>query len=99
MNLFTVGMSFPNKEDRQRCWDARDKYWECLDKAGDETTPCALLRKVYENSCSSQWVKHFDRKRNYLQFKSKIESDGISSTTIHKSKFQKRRVYHEIVGL
>lgn len=24
-------MSFPDKEQRKKCWDARDKYWECLD--------------------------------------------------------------------
>ena len=23
---------FPNKEKRYKCWNARDAYWECLDK-------------------------------------------------------------------
>lgn len=71
------GMSFPDKEARQKCWSARDNYWNCLDKSGEnEKNPCLELRKLYESSCSSQWIKHFDRKRNYLQFKQKIENEG-----------------------
>lgn len=26
--------AFPNKEARYMCWDARDKFWECLDAGG-----------------------------------------------------------------
>lgn len=74
-------MSFPTKAERTQCWGARDKYWECLDKnnvgAGpDKDNVCKEFRKIYEKSCSAQWVKHFDRKRNYLAFKEKIEKDG-----------------------
>lgn len=73
-------MSFPTKEERSKCWNARDKYWECLDehKISDAAKDglCAEFRKMYEASCSSQWVKHFDRKRSYLQFKNKIEKEG-----------------------
>lgn len=73
-------MSFPTREERSLCWGARDKYWECLDKNGvkDAETkgPCAEFRKIYEKSCSAQWVKHFDRKRSYIQFKNKIEKEG-----------------------
>lgn len=73
-------MSFPTKAERAKCWGARDEYWECLDKHGiqnaEKSGPCAEFRKLYETSCSSQWVKHFDRKRSYLQFKEKIEKDG-----------------------
>lgn len=71
-------MSFPTKEERSKCWGARDKYWECLDKNGatEKDSVCAEVRKLFESSCSSQWVKHFDRRRNYLIFKDKIEKDG-----------------------
>ncbi|XP_022901509.1 cytochrome c oxidase assembly factor 6 homolog [Onthophagus taurus] len=73
-------MSFPSREERAKCWGARDQYWECLDKnqIGDSAKdgPCAQFRKMYEQSCSGQWVKHFDRKRNYLKYKEKIEKDG-----------------------
>lgn len=71
-------MSFPTKEERAKCWGARDRYWECLDEQKSTTTTdqCVELRKLYEKSCTAQWVKHFDRKRNYLQFKHKIEHEG-----------------------
>lgn len=73
-------MSFPTKEERTKCWDARDKYWECLDKHNISDAvkegPCVEFRKIYEECCLPQWVKHFDRKRSYLQFKNKIEKEG-----------------------
>jgi len=69
-------MSFPNKEERKRCWDSRDRYWECLDANGDDQKRCQESRSQYEKFCPTQWVKHFDRKRQYLQFKDKIQNEG-----------------------
>lgn len=76
-------MSFPDKKQRQKCWDGRDQYWQCLDKYAPEYSPssgepgpseCAKLRKLYEAVCPGQWVKHFDRKRTYEQFKEKMNA-------------------------
>lgn len=76
-------MSFPDKAKRQVCWDGRDKYWQCLDKyapehsttSGDEgPKECEALRKLFESGCPNQWVIHFNRKRNYEQFKKKMEA-------------------------
>uniref|UniRef100_A0A6M2DLS4 Putative cytochrome c oxidase assembly factor 6 protein n=1 Tax=Xenopsylla cheopis TaxID=163159 RepID=A0A6M2DLS4_XENCH len=75
-------MSFPNKEERKRCWDARDQFWKCLDENEDkskqntEVPACKAFRKIYESSCTAQWVMHFDRKRSYLQFKERMEKEG-----------------------
>lgn len=73
-------MSFPTKEERLLCWGARDKYWKCLDEQGVKENikdgPCVEMRKFYEKSCSGKWVEHFDRKRNYLHYKEKIEKQG-----------------------
>lgn len=74
-------MSFPSKSEREKCWTARDKYWECISKyapefsttsGADEPKECKDLRKLFETSCPNQWVKHFDRKRTYEQFKEKM---------------------------
>lgn len=51
-----AGMSFPNKEDRKKCWDSRDRYWQCLDGNKDEQELCQKQRKAYESSCPMQWV-------------------------------------------
>ncbi|XP_077537240.1 cytochrome c oxidase assembly factor 6 homolog isoform X2 [Haemaphysalis longicornis] len=74
-------MSFPNKEQRQKCWDSRDRYWECLDRNSEDASRCTETRSLYESMCPSQWVKHFNRKREYLQFKDKIENEGIAAAT------------------
>lgn len=79
-------MSFPTKEQRAKCWGAKDKYWECLDTNDGQDSVCKEFRKLYENSCSGQWVKHFDRKRNYLLFKEKIETEGYEPLNEEKYK-------------
>lgn len=86
-------MSFPDKAKRQECWNARDTYWQCLDKnapnysatSGEEgPSMCAKLRKLFETACPGQWVKHFDRKRTYEQFKEKMNS-GYDPVSQEKS--------------
>lgn len=69
--------SFPSKDERTICWSARDKYWSCLDAHEGNVNSCTELRKVYENSCPSQWVKHFDRRYQFLKFKQKVETEGF----------------------
>lgn len=49
-------MSFISKVERQKCWDSRDRYWDCLDTNGQEHERCLKLRQAYENSCPAQWV-------------------------------------------
>lgn len=75
-------MSFPSKADREVCWKSRDRYWQCLDSAKGSQQECEELRKLYENSCPAQWVKHFDRKRSYLQFKERIEKEGVPDSSL-----------------
>ncbi|XP_023012253.2 cytochrome c oxidase assembly factor 6 homolog isoform X2 [Leptinotarsa decemlineata] len=93
-------MSFPTKEERAQCWSSRDEYWSCLDKnkSSEGDNICMEFRKMYEKNCTAQWVKHFDRKRNYLLFKEKIEKDGIPNKGKNDSSFNEpRRIYHQIV--
>jgi hypothetical protein len=49
------------RSDRQKCWDARDAYFSCLDgqgviKVGDEKGACDKELAVYEGSCAKSWV-------------------------------------------
>jgi len=76
-------MSFPDKKTRKTCWLNKDAYWECLNvndpkhnSASGEEIPkiCTELRKAFEAACPNQWVKHFDRKRSFEQFKEKMSS-------------------------
>ncbi|XP_072946608.1 cytochrome c oxidase assembly factor 6 homolog isoform X2 [Epargyreus clarus] len=75
-------MSFPDKAQRKTCWDARDRYWECLDDENIKDSSlipkvCAELRRAFEKSCPSKWVTHFDRKRDFMVFKEKMQKEGF----------------------
>lgn len=72
-------MSFPRKEQRTKCYFARDQFWQCLDQNQDkdEATAnglCAKFKDAFEADCPSQWVTHFVRKYKYLKFKEKMEA-------------------------
>ncbi|XP_076069871.1 cytochrome c oxidase assembly factor 6 homolog isoform X2 [Oratosquilla oratoria] len=67
-------MSFRDKTVRKACWDSRDRYWACLDLPDTHKNSCLELRRLYELSCPTHWVKHFDRKRQYMEFKERIHS-------------------------
>lgn len=74
-------MSFPDREQRKKCWDTRDKYWECLDnlnvkERAEKPKACIEFRKMFESSCPPQWVIHFDRKRDFNIFKEKMQKEG-----------------------
>ena len=50
-----------SRADRQKCWESRDGYFACLDRAnvvkpGDEGTACADVKKIYEKNCAKSWV-------------------------------------------
>ncbi|EIW83726.1 hypothetical protein CONPUDRAFT_26432, partial [Coniophora puteana RWD-64-598 SS2] len=72
MGWFSSSKPEPNgaasREDRQKCWEDRDAYFECLDtagvlKAGDEGSACAKQKSAYEGSCARSWVEYFNKRR------------------------------------
>ncbi|OQV13802.1 hypothetical protein BV898_12021 [Hypsibius exemplaris] len=71
----------PNRAERKACWDSRDAYWKCIEKNGTDAPVCDQLRTEYLNLCPGQWVKHFDRKFIYEQYKKKVEQDGFEPIT------------------
>lgn len=49
------------RQDRQKCWEGRDTYFACLDKAnvvkpGDEGNACDSVKIAYEQNCAKSWV-------------------------------------------
>ncbi|KAH9050378.1 cytochrome oxidase c subunit VIb-domain-containing protein [Lactarius deliciosus] len=56
------------REDRSKCWEARDAYFTCLDAAevvvaGTEGSKCAAERKAYEQNCAKSWIDYFNQRR------------------------------------
>jgi len=49
-------MAAPNKSERQKCWQARDMLWQCLDDHDDDRSKCKAQRKAFETNCIAQWV-------------------------------------------
>lgn len=49
-------MPFPKQEERKKCWDSKDAYWQCLTDNNDDASKCAKERQEYEGSCIKQWV-------------------------------------------
>jgi cytochrome c oxidase assembly factor 6 len=54
------------REGRDKCWTARDAFFQCLNanKADrppeylkDGEGPCAMERKEYEKDCPRSWVR------------------------------------------
>lgn len=80
-------MSYSNKEERDKCYAVRDKYWQCLDKNAPLYLPnsgeaepeiCREFRNLYEAGCRQQWIKHFEDRRAYEQSK-KIKIERMSA--------------------
>lgn len=67
----------PNQAERQKCWSTRDVFWKCLDENEKEPSKCHEERKLFEDSCKKTWVKYFDRRREYLKFKERLEKGEV----------------------
>ena len=66
---------FMKKAEREKCWGARDKLYECMRKYGEDETnlhACIGLRKDYTEACPPLWVTAFDRKFHYENKKKKL---------------------------
>ncbi|NXG60819.1 COA6 factor, partial [Hemiprocne comata] len=70
-------MSAPTMQERKACWGARDEFWQCLDRHAEDASKCEKLRGSFESLCPQQWVKYFDRRRDFLKYKKKLETEGF----------------------
>ena len=53
--------SLPDRAKRRKCWETRDAYFACLDRAGvvkpgEEKNACSEDNKRYEANCAKSWV-------------------------------------------
>ncbi|PQE23670.1 Cytochrome c oxidase assembly factor 6 protein [Rutstroemia sp. NJR-2017a BVV2] len=62
----------PDRSQRSRCWEARDAYFKCLDKAEiiDSLTDkdkaekaCSAEGRAFEGNCATSWVQYFKKRR------------------------------------
>ncbi|XP_025039894.1 cytochrome c oxidase assembly factor 6 homolog isoform X1 [Pelodiscus sinensis] len=81
-----IKMSAPSMEERKACWGARDEYWKCLDENTEDAARCQKLRCSFESRCPQQWVKYFDKRRDFLKYKEQLQAGEYQpSGTTEKS--------------
>ena len=60
-----AGTVAPTRSERQRCWEARDAYFACLDAhnivdalkdEGTAAKACGAQSTQFEQNCATQWV-------------------------------------------
>ncbi|XP_028307161.1 cytochrome c oxidase assembly factor 6 homolog [Gouania willdenowi] len=68
----------PNSAERKTCWDARDLLWKCLDDNHDNVSACQKFHNEFEAKCPAQWVKYFTKRRDFLKYKEKMETEGFT---------------------
>ncbi|KAK3059299.1 hypothetical protein LTS18_011185, partial [Coniosporium uncinatum] len=79
----------PDRTERSRCWEARDIYYQCLDRNNiidslrDEAAAkknCPTEDKQFEQNCATSWVKYFKQRRiadyNKEMTRKKLEAEG-----------------------
>lgn len=61
-----------DRASRQKCWDARDLFFKCLDThdiidpnkdKSLTTSSCPTERSQFESDCVATWVDYFGKKR------------------------------------
>ncbi|EGD82380.1 hypothetical protein PTSG_11412 [Salpingoeca rosetta] len=63
-----------SKEQRKACWAARDEYYHCCATKGKEA--CDDLKKKFYEQCPTAWVRHFERRHMYDQYRQKLLTQG-----------------------
>ncbi|XP_061896311.1 cytochrome c oxidase assembly factor 6 homolog [Entelurus aequoreus] len=71
-------MAAPNSAERKACWEARDFFWKCLDDNKDKSSTCHNFQEEFEAKCPAQWVKYFSKRRDFLKYKEKMQTEGFT---------------------
>lgn len=57
----------PTREEREKCYEARDFYFKCLDVNDSDKSSnnsiCAVLNRKFNENCLKSWVEHFENER------------------------------------
>lgn len=67
------------QSNRKSCYKARDEYFKCLEKEGENKNKCRAELKLFHKECPVSWVQHFLRKRGIDKYKDELVKKGIMS--------------------
>jgi len=90
-----AGLVAPSREERRKCWAARDEYYACLDANAiddplkEEKVAAKACRRQgadFERDCAAQWVVYFKKwrvqdikKRNQIR---ELEAQGANKLSV-----------------
>ena len=66
----------PNRSERQKCWTARDAYFNCLQLNNEDKDKCSESMSKFDEDCPKRWVKYFIGLRRKEKLRKKLEEDG-----------------------
>ena len=66
----------PNSSERQKCWAARDAYFQCLQENGENKEKCMTVLPGFEEHCPKRWVKYFMGQRRKEKLREQLEKQG-----------------------
>ncbi|KAM0321929.1 hypothetical protein ACHAQA_009826 [Verticillium albo-atrum] len=67
-----TGAVAPDRNERKKCWEARDSYFACLDRSNiidalkedrAARNACPTENDAFERDCATAWVKYFKQWR------------------------------------
>lgn len=92
------GARAPDRTERKRCWEARDGYFACLDRAGvldaikDDAAAAKACRAEgaqFERDCAAEWVTYFKKWRvadyNKKQRLAQLQAEGANKMEVETS--------------
>ncbi|KAK4098722.1 hypothetical protein N658DRAFT_499171 [Parathielavia hyrcaniae] len=98
-----TGAVAPSRAERQKCWEARDGYFACLDAHGivdalkedaEAARACAAESAEFEKDCAAQWVTYFKKWRvQDIQKKARLkelEAQGANRMDVQTDFTQRR---------
>ncbi|KIY63550.1 hypothetical protein CYLTODRAFT_359798 [Cylindrobasidium torrendii FP15055 ss-10] len=59
----------PLRNERKQCWESRDAYFACLDRAGvvqagtEQGGACKAESSAYGKNCAQSWIDYFNQRR------------------------------------
>ncbi|KAH9918903.1 cytochrome oxidase c subunit VIb-domain-containing protein [Epithele typhae] len=79
-----------SRHDRQQCWESRDAYFACLDRAqvvkpGDEGGACRDTLKTYEQNCAKSWIDYFNKRRVLAEQQKGVLAQAANQANAYKS--------------
>ncbi|CAI2738107.1 unnamed protein product [Dicrocoelium dendriticum] len=84
------------KEDRDKCWSARDNYWNCVTellkkpenrelREKELRNRCIGEREAYEAICPAVWIELFDKKKEFELFKQQKFEQELKDSLVGRS--------------